>query len=69
MASITPIQAFELGALDAIYLSKRPLPTAPDGYYDWEIPANAALSPSNHSGLTNVLQEVCRPRSIRNPRI
>jgi linoleate 10R-lipoxygenase len=60
MASVSPLQAFELGA-DAIYLSGRPLPTAPDGYYDWETTADAGLSPSNHSGLSNVLQEVCRP--------
>ena len=59
-ASISPLQAFELGA-DAIYLSKRPLPTAPDGHYDWEAPAEAGLSPYNHSGVTNVLNEVCRP--------
>ena len=60
MASITPIQAFELGA-DAVYLSRRPLPTAPDGHYDWETPADAGLSPNNHSGVTNVIQEVCVP--------
>ena len=59
MASISPIQAFELGA-DAIHLSRRPLPTAPDGHYDWEIPADAGLSPNNHSGITNVIQEVRR---------
>lgn len=58
MASITPLQVFELGA-DAVYLSKRPLPTAPDGHYDWETPSDAGVSPQNHSGLTNVLQEVC----------
>ena len=60
MASVTPLQAFELGA-DAIYLSKRPLPTAPDGQYDWAITADAGISPNNHSGVTNVLQEVSRP--------
>ena len=59
MATVTPLQAFELGA-DAIYLSRRPLPTAPDGHYDWETPADAGLSPHNHSGVTNVLQEVCK---------
>jgi hypothetical protein len=57
MASVTPIQAFELGA-DALYLSKRPLPTAPDGHYDWETPADAGISPSNHSDVTNVIQEL-----------
>ena len=60
MANVTPIQAFELGA-DAVYLSRRPLPTAPDGHYDWETPADAGLSPNNHSGVTNVIQEVCVP--------
>ena len=59
MASVTPLQAFELGA-DALHLSKRPLPTAPDGHYDWQISADAGLSPNNHSGVTNVLQEVGR---------
>ena len=57
MASVTPLQVFELGA-DAVHLSRRPLPTAPDGHYDWETPADAGLSPENHSGVTNVLQEV-----------
>ena len=45
----------------AVYLSGRPLPTAPDGHYDWETPANADLGPKNYSGVTKVLQEVCRP--------
>lgn len=58
MASVSPLQVFELGA-DAVYLSGRPLPTAPDGNYDWETPSNAGLSPYNHSAVTNVLQEVC----------
>jgi hypothetical protein len=63
MASVTPIQVFELGA-DAVYLSKRPLPTAPDGHYDWQAPADAGLSPQNHSGVTNIIQEVrTRPHS------
>lgn len=62
MASITPIQAFELGS-DSVYLSRRPLPTAPDGRYDWEAPADAGLNPNNHSGITNIIQEVCVPWS------
>ena len=61
--SVTPIQAFELGA-DALHLSRRPLPLAPDGHYDWQTPADAGLSHNNHSGVTNVIQEVStRPRS------
>ena len=62
MVGVTPIQAFELGA-DALYLSRRPLPRAPDGHYDWQTPADAGLSPENHSGVTNVIQEVNRPWS------
>ncbi|KAF7358979.1 Heme peroxidase [Mycena sanguinolenta] len=54
MATITPIQAFSLGA-DALYLSKRPLPVAPDGHYDWENQANADESPQEHSGVTNLI--------------
>jgi hypothetical protein len=57
MASITPIQAFSLGA-DAAYLSKRPLPAAPDGHYDWQNQADANTSPQAHSGVTNLLNTV-----------
>lgn len=57
MASITPIQAFELGA-DAAYLSKRPLPIAPDGHYDWENQADANTSPQAHAGVTNLVNTV-----------
>ncbi|KAJ6487073.1 heme peroxidase [Mycena vitilis] len=54
MASISPIQAFSLGA-DAVYLSKRPLPVAPDGHYDWENQADANISPQGHAGVTNLI--------------
>ncbi|KAJ7923789.1 heme peroxidase [Mycena leptocephala] len=54
MASITPIQGFSLGA-DAVYLSKRPLPIAPDGHYDWENQADANTSPQAHAGVTNLI--------------
>ncbi|KAJ6607611.1 heme peroxidase [Mycena sp. CBHHK59/15] len=57
MASITPIQAFSLGA-DAAYLAKRQLPIAPDGHYDWENSADAATSPKAHSGVTNLLNTI-----------
>ncbi|KAJ6476780.1 heme peroxidase [Mycena vitilis] len=52
--TITPIQAFSLGA-DAVYLSKRPLPVAPDGEYDWENQADSKTSPQGHAGITNLL--------------
>jgi len=54
---VTPIQAFTLGA-DAAYLSKRPLPVAPDGHYDWQTSVNANLSPEGHSGITNIISQV-----------
>ncbi|KAF8209473.1 heme peroxidase [Mycena galopus ATCC 62051] len=54
MASITPIQAFSLGA-DAVYLAQRPLPVAPDGHYDWENQADADTSPQAHAGVTNLI--------------
>ncbi|KAF9039702.1 heme peroxidase [Hymenopellis radicata] len=57
MASITPIQAFSLGA-DTVYLSKRPLPVAPDGHYDWENQADANTSPQAHAGVTNLINTV-----------
>ncbi|KAJ7174160.1 heme peroxidase [Mycena crocata] len=53
-ASITPIQAFTLGA-DAGYLSKRGLPVAPDGHYDWENQADPNASPQGHAGVTNLI--------------
>ncbi|KAJ7506939.1 heme peroxidase [Mycena galericulata] len=57
MASITPIQAFSLGA-DAAYLSRRPLPIAPDGHYDWEDQANPNTSPQAHAGVTNLINTI-----------
>ncbi|KAJ6583033.1 heme peroxidase [Mycena vulgaris] len=56
-ASITPIQAFSLGA-DAVFLSKRPLPVAPDGHYDWESRADSKTSPKGHSSVTNLLETI-----------
>ncbi len=56
-ASITPLQVFDLGA-DLVYLAGRPLPTAPDGEYDWETSAQANSSPEGHSSVTNLLNEV-----------
>ncbi|KAJ3865441.1 heme peroxidase [Lentinula novae-zelandiae] len=57
MAQITPLQVFELGA-DDVYLKSRSPPTAPDGRYDWQVPANANQSPHAHSGITNLMQEM-----------
>ncbi|KAF8579879.1 heme peroxidase [Ramaria rubella] len=55
--TITPIQAFSLGA-DAVYLSKRDPPTAPDGHYDWEVSEDTNASQSGHSAVTNLINRV-----------
>lgn len=64
MPQVSPIQAFSLGA-DAVYLSKRPLPIAPDGRYDWEASANANLRPEGHSGVTNLIKRVSVTKRYR----
>ncbi|KAJ7078001.1 heme peroxidase [Mycena belliarum] len=65
MASITPIQAFSLGA-DAVYLSKRPPPVAPDGHYDWEDQADANTRPQAHAGVANLIKTMERIESKGN---
>ncbi|KAL0959662.1 hypothetical protein HGRIS_011364 [Hohenbuehelia grisea] len=40
---------------DSVHLSKRPLPTAPDGYYDWQVSGDPADKREGHSGLTNFI--------------
>ena len=54
---IPPIEAFTLGA-DAAYLSSRPLPTAPDGHYDWESSPDANTRPEGHSSVTNLINQI-----------
>ncbi|KAF8879290.1 heme peroxidase [Infundibulicybe gibba] len=53
---ITPAQAFGLAA-DTVYLSKRPLPDAPDGRYDWQA-SSAGLKSEGHSGVTNLINKI-----------
>ncbi|EIM82504.1 heme peroxidase [Stereum hirsutum FP-91666 SS1] len=57
MASITPLQAFSLGA-DERYLSSRPLPISPDGHYDWQVGVDANMRPEGHSGVSNIIKRV-----------
>jgi hypothetical protein len=57
MANVSPIQAFTLVA-DAAYLSKRPLPTAPDGYYDWQVTGGPTDKREGHSTITNLVNRV-----------
>lgn len=61
MASINPAQVFSMGA-DAIYLSARPLPIAPTGYYDWQVSSDPAGRREGHSAVTNLINQV-RPLS------
>ncbi|KAJ6481195.1 heme peroxidase [Mycena vulgaris] len=70
MAGISPMQAFTLGA-DAVYLSKRPLPTAPDGHYDWQNQANPGSTPQSHAGVTNLLNtlKTITPKTHPDPSI
>jgi len=60
MASINPVQALSMGA-DTIYLSARPLPTAPTGYYDWQVSSNPAEKRQGHSAVTNIINQVRPP--------
>jgi hypothetical protein len=55
--SISPLQAFSLGA-DFVHLSKRGLPVAPDGEYDYENQANPGANPRAHSSVTNLIESV-----------
>jgi hypothetical protein len=64
MADISPIQALTFVA-DAAYLSKRPLPTAPDGYYDWQITSDPADKREGHSTVTNLVNRASRSNLLR----
>ncbi|KAJ7894889.1 heme peroxidase [Mycena olivaceomarginata] len=59
MSSIPLLEALSLGA-DAAYLSKRGLPIAPDGQYDWEHQADNSRSPQGHAALTNLINTIER---------
>ena len=57
MADITAAQALALGA-DALYLSRRPLPVSPTGYYDWQITVDPADDREGHSTVGNIINRV-----------
>ena len=57
MASINPAEPLSMG-VDAIYLSARPLPTAPTGCYDWQVSSNRAERRQGHSAVTNLINQV-----------
>jgi hypothetical protein len=66
MASITPAQALTISA-DAAYLSSRPLPIAPTGYYDWEVSSKPADKRQGHSIVSNLVNRVSLPSSSMFP--
>jgi hypothetical protein len=55
--SVTPAKVLALAA-DSAYLSTRPLPTAPDGYYDWQVSGDPTDLRQGHSTLTNLANRV-----------
>ncbi|KAF4571708.1 hypothetical protein EYR40_008225 [Pleurotus pulmonarius] len=57
MATITPSQIVSLGA-DAVYLTARAPPDAPDGLYDWQVSMNAADQKEGHSTTSNFINRV-----------
>ena len=57
MADITAAKALALGA-DALYLSKRPPPTSPTGYYDWQITVDPSDDREGHSTVANIIDRV-----------
>lgn len=57
MASIDASQALSY-SVDAIHYSRRAPPTAPTGYYDWEVSSNAADAKEGHSLVSNLVTRV-----------
>ncbi|KAG6916400.1 hypothetical protein DXG01_006979 [Tephrocybe rancida] len=71
MAGVTAAQALSLGA-DFAYLKKRSPPTAPTGYYDWQITTDPTDDREGHSIVTNLISKVESAKSqgvyVPNPR-
>jgi hypothetical protein len=57
MSTIKPAKAVSMAA-DAIHLSSRPLPQAPDGYYDWQVTGDEIEKRQGHSSVTNIINRV-----------
>jgi linoleate 10R-lipoxygenase len=57
MTDINPVQAFSLVS-DTAYLSKRPPPIAPDGYYDWQVSSDPVEQREGHATVTNLVNRV-----------
>ncbi|KAG5638617.1 hypothetical protein H0H81_011507 [Sphagnurus paluster] len=57
MEDIPPAQVASMLS-DSVFLSSRPLPTAPDGYYDWQVSTNPADKRDGHSLVTNLVNRI-----------
>jgi len=57
MTDITAAKALALAA-DAVYLTERPPPIAPTGYYDWEITVDPTDDREGHSTVSNIINRV-----------
>jgi len=57
MADIKFSQVLAMGA-DAVHFSKRPPPTSPTGYYDWEVSSDPADGRKGHSIVSNLVNSV-----------
>uniref|UniRef100_A0A8H8CDX0 Heme peroxidase n=1 Tax=Psilocybe cubensis TaxID=181762 RepID=A0A8H8CDX0_PSICU len=57
MASINAADALSY-SVDAIHYSRRPPPTAPTGYYDWEVSTDPTEAKQGHSLVSNLITRV-----------
>jgi len=57
MSDITAAKALALAA-DAVYLTERPPPISPTGYYDWQITVDPADDREGHSTVSNIINRV-----------
>jgi len=57
MGDISAVKALLLG-VDAIHYANRPPPTAPTGYYDWEVSSDPASGRKGHSLVSNMISDV-----------
>lgn len=56
-AQVSPMQNFAIQT-DAAKLSRRVLPIAPDGYYDWQVSDDPSAVKAGHSEFTHFLQRM-----------
>ncbi|KAJ8508300.1 hypothetical protein ONZ45_g9410 [Pleurotus djamor] len=57
MAAISAEEAITM-TFDTVHLKRRPLPIAPDGYYDEELSNDPAAQRKRHSVVTNIINKI-----------